>query len=337
MKRLSTLHVKKNLVASPFGLLGTDENALTFALGYTFQQCPALLQWFLRQIEIPGVNLSSLQNARINLQRRRSGDPDSGITDIEIHLSGKFHVIIEAKVGLAVPTIAQCSKYLSRFHDTNEPVKRLVTLVESPDDSFVAKYRQESLELSKCLKCLNWSSLFTECIRLTMSKTLDPEAKAWVRSFYRFLDKEYKMKAFTTEVWILAINTDPLWPNGMSYWDIHQKFKVWWDYKEHAVRPLYIAFRVEGVVDSIWRVSRIEHGIPIVDVIPQMTAIKENWPNTPCTIWYLESPVKLPRPISTGGGMYNRRVRCDLDLLLSCESVLEIEKAMKKRRDQGGQ
>jgi hypothetical protein len=30
--------------------------------------------------------------------------------------------------------------------------------------------------------------------------------------------------------------------------------------------------------------------------------------------------------------MYNRRVRCDLDLLLSCDTVQEIEPAMSKRR-----
>jgi hypothetical protein len=30
--------------------------------------------------------------------------------------------------------------------------------------------------------------------------------------------------------------------------------------------------------------------------------------------------------------MYNRRVRCDLDLLLSCSTVQEIEEAMRERR-----
>jgi hypothetical protein len=142
------------------------------------------------------------------------------------------------------------------------------------------------------------------------------------------------MNAFTTEVWILAISTEPLWRNGMSHWDIHQKHRVWWDYKEHAVRPLYRAFRVEGNLDPIWRVSRIEHGVPIISVVPEMKQIKKEWPKEFCTIWHLEPPVTLPHPIRTGGEMYNRRVRCDLDMLLSFETVLEIEQAMKKRRDQ---
>ena len=132
----------------------------------------------------------------------------------------------------------------------------------------------------------------------------------------------------------MAISQEPLWPNGMSHWDIHQQYRVWWDYKEHSVRPLYLAFRVDGNLDAIWRVTRIEHGVPIADVVPEMKRIKQDWPKAPCTIWHFDPPVKLPKPIRTGGGMYNRRVRCDLDVLLTCNTVQEIEQAMKKRRDE---
>lgn len=77
-------------ITSPFGLIGTDENALTYALAYTFQQCPQLLQWFLKQIDIPGIKCSQLRKARIDLQRHSSQGPQAGITDIEIHLPGNF-------------------------------------------------------------------------------------------------------------------------------------------------------------------------------------------------------------------------------------------------------
>ncbi len=149
-----------------------------------------------------------------------------------------------------------------------------------------------------------------------------------------FSGPEYTMKAFTTEVWILAISTEPLWRDGMSHWDIHQKHGVWWDYKEHTVRPLYLAFRVGGKLDSICRVTRIEHDLSIIDVIPEMKNVKQKWPKRPCTVWHFDDLVKLPTPIRTGGGMYNRRVRCDFDLLLTCDTVQEIEQAMKVRREQ---
>jgi hypothetical protein len=42
--------------------------------------------------------------------------------------------------------------------------------------------------------------------------------------------------------------------------------------------------------------------------------------------------VKITRPLITGRGMYNRRVLCDIDLLLCCNSVKEIEEVMRNRR-----
>ena len=167
-----------------------------------------------------------------------------------------------------------------------------------------------------------------------LGNSVGPESKEWVRSFYTFLDQEYRMKAFTMEVWILSISTKPLWPNGMSHWDLHQKHMIYWDRTHTTVRPLYLAFRVNGKVDGIYRVSRIEHGVPIIDLMPELKNTKSERPKLPFTVWHFEPKVSLPNPIPTGPGMYNRRVRCDLDLLLSCKSVQEIEHAMGKRRHQ---
>ena len=219
-----SLHINKRAVTTPFGLLGTDENALTFALGFTFQQCPSLLQWFLRQVGVSGVQIKSLRSARIDLQRHRSGKVGEGITDVEIHLPGQFHVIIEAKVGLGIPSVKQCCKYLPRLKKTNEPVQKLVALTQSPDESFGEGYAENVQALSGRFVVFNWLKLIPECIRLMMGETLEAHPRAWVRSFYRFLDEEYRMKAFTTEVWILAISTKPLWKNGKSHWDLHQEY-----------------------------------------------------------------------------------------------------------------
>ena len=71
---LATLHVGDRRISTPFGLVGNDENALTFALGFTFQQCPSLLQKFLREIGINGVRRGSLRDVQIILQRRSRGD-----------------------------------------------------------------------------------------------------------------------------------------------------------------------------------------------------------------------------------------------------------------------
>jgi hypothetical protein len=329
MSRHPSLVAYGREVESPYGLLGVGENALTFALGFTFKQCPQLLRWFLREIGLPPIHRSLLSGTLISLQRKSA---DTGITDIEIHLPGHFHVIIEAKVGSSIPTKQQCQKYLSRLRDSDEPIQKLVAIVESPDRNFIKQYGKQDTKLAETLVCFPWPNLIPECSRLMSNSSVPEQAKVWVRNFHVFLEKEFAMKAFTTEVWILAINTKKLWKNGMSHWEIHQKHRVWWDYKEPSVRPLYLAFRVDGVVDGIYRVSRIEHGTPICDLVPEMKAIRRPWVTKPATIWHFGPRVPLERPLTTGGGMFNRRVRCDLDLLLTCDTVLEIESKMSKRR-----
>lgn len=292
------------------------------------------MQWFLKQIDIPGIHRSQLRKVRIDLQRHSSQGPQSGITDIEIHLPGHFHVIVEAKVGLSVPTSQQCTKYLPRLEKTGEPNRRIVALVQSPDEHFLATHSQKHPTLAGILTCFNWSRLIPIRIRMMLSQKLDETAKTWVQVFYRFLDEEYAMKAFTTEVWILAINTKPLWKGGKSHWDIHEEYRVWWDYKEPSVRPLYLAFRFDGKLEYVARVNRIEHGRPITDVAPEMKLTKAPIHKAPATIWHFDAPIKLPKPLTTGPGMYNRRTRCDFDLLLTCSTVQEIEATMSERRNQ---
>src|SRR5262245_48783588 len=111
---------------------------------------------------------SASQRATIDLQQHRSGEPGQGITDIEIRLSDHFHVIIEAKVEMAVPTIEQCRKYLPRFH--GEPSQKLVTLIQSPDRVLLNGYAKQDRALSKLLVGFHWAdwlcTFFAACINM---------------------------------------------------------------------------------------------------------------------------------------------------------------------------
>ena len=320
-----TLHHRS--INSPFGLIGTNENALTFALGYTFQQCVPLLQWFLKKLDIHGVRTSSLKKATIDLQRRR-GDSDKGVTDIEIRLAGQFHVIVEAKVGLGLPTISQCQPYVERLLSADEPVQKLVALLPGDAGEYLLRELACESALFSRLVTLSWPQFIPPCIQLIGDASVSQPSQDWLRAFHSFLDEEYRMKAFTTEVWILAANTKEIGRSGVSHWDIHQQYRVWWDYREHTVRPLYMAFRADGVVDSVWKVNKIEYGMPISELVPELRGYQDH----PATIWHFDTPVPLPKPLRTGAGMYNRRVRCDFDLLLTCSTVNEIAFEMAQRR-----
>ena len=69
-------------VDTPFGLLGNDENALSFALGYTFHECPFFLHQFLSEIGVGGIRKKALADVRIDLQKHGGNLGDKGITDI---------------------------------------------------------------------------------------------------------------------------------------------------------------------------------------------------------------------------------------------------------------
>ncbi|MFN9717119.1 MAG: hypothetical protein ACK58L_00395, partial [Planctomycetota bacterium] len=224
----------------------------------------------------------------------------------------------------------QCEKYLHRLQ--SEPIQRLVAIVETPFAAFVEAYAVQNSGLADVLMAFRWMDVIPSCIRLLYSDRIPASEKYWLRAFHRFLDEEYKMRAFSTEVWILSISTSPLWKGGSSHWDLHQEHQVWWDFRDHTVRPLYLAFRVDGCVDSIYRVTHIAHHVPMIQVAPELANVRATWPRMPATVWHFGRATPLPNPLRTGPGMYNRRVRCDLDLLLSCSTVQEVEQKMAERR-----
>lgn len=327
------LAISGRKVSSPFGLMGKDENALSFALGYTFQQCPELLWRFLREIGVSGVRRSSLDSVEIDLQRHSSDGKEGGITDIEIRLPGAFHVIIEAKIRFAVPALAQCQKYLRRLDAEKEPQQKLVAMVQSPNDSFAAEYAATDPKLGDRLRSFHWAQFLGLCVRLLGSDAVSDPSKDWLHRFLAFLNQEYPMRAFSDEVMILPISTGIEWEGGMSFWEIHQKYQVYFRGIYSLDWPLYLAFRVNGTVDAIYRVTQVEHSASITERVPELLESGLDWIDRPHTIWTFGEETKLPRPLTTGKGMYQRTVKSDLDLLLTCATVAEIEKAMKERRE----
>lgn len=323
-----TILSHKRAVMTPFGLLGNDENALSFALGYTFAKCLPLLQHFLRRIGIGGLRRDSLSKVEISLQRHEHG----GITDIEISLPGKLFVVVEAKIGLSIPTLDQCLKYVPRFKHQKAAKRRLVALVASPATSFIESYRSQCSELKPLLTAFHWMDLIPDCAQLVAKHRPTTEAGQWVRAFHRFLEQEYTMRSFTDEVWIVSANTQPLWDKGMSFYDTHTKGRIYYCKGVHAKRPLYIAFRVHGHVSAIQRVLRVEHEARPIDFIPELKDVSNEWPKESHTIWVLDEPTPLPKPIPSGDAtMRARRCGCDLDVLLSSPTIRLAEERMKKR------
>lgn len=323
-------------VTTPFGLLGRDENALTFALGYTMQQCPRLLQKFLAAVGLKRLRLASLANAEIRLQSRH----DTGITDIEVKLQHKLHFIIEAKVGLNLPTLGQCKKYTKQLKSSTAPERRLVVLVDREASRTLERYRERDKDCSQFLIWLYWAELREIVSNLAKEYAPDSNEGRWARAFFDFVEREFHMRTYTDEVWIVPAQTKPLWTGGWSFYDTHVKGKIYYRTKKDRYtnrKPLYIALRAEGKVEFIQRVLTVEDEIKPVDRLPQLKKVKGSWPSESHTIWYLSEPVALPRAIPTGDPtMRARHVWCDIDILLSSSTIKEAAERMKERYTSSG-
>ncbi len=332
---MNTLTAYDRKIKTPFGLLGTNENALTFSLGYLYSLCPEFLRKTLYRLDIKNLHYTRFADIEISLQRNRAEDKH-GITDIEIRLPGMFHIIIEGKIGFVVPSLEQCERYLSEL---DEPVKRLVILQNAEHSHWVERYKKSNSAFKGKLSGLYWAELLEDAVSLFKAYPENSIEGYWLRNFIKFTKEEYYMGSYTHEVWIVSTNGKELWPGGPSFRDIHTSGKkiYFWTGTRYANRkPLYIAIRCNGF-DCIQKVIRIEHDVTPVSLVPELKKVKskDDWPNQSATIWYLSDPIPLGRKIKTGAGMYNAHVTCDFDLLLTCDSVVEIREKMKERKERG--
>ncbi|CPZ07302.1 hypothetical protein [Mycobacteroides abscessus] len=89
-------------VASVFDLLGTDENDLTSALGFTMARCPQLCEAIAARIGVGG------GDAVIAMEVRHA----EGRTDLELRV-GQDLFVFEAKAGWLLPGVEQLARYTS--------------------------------------------------------------------------------------------------------------------------------------------------------------------------------------------------------------------------------
>ena len=115
---------------SQLDLLGSNEVALTRAFAWLLGKERSVLHEFLRAIGIKRLRNTAENYAQveINTEHHRK----QGRTDIEVKQAGKFHVIIEAKLG-DNRVGEQKERYLDIFSpDENNAVLCLLTAVEQP-------------------------------------------------------------------------------------------------------------------------------------------------------------------------------------------------------------
>lgn len=119
----------KGTTRNLFDLLGKDETGLSKAFAYLLAAEPSILYRFLRNIGIKANNIeSNFIETSIEVERVRN----EGRTDIEIHQLGKFHVIVECKVGKN-RIKDQRTQYLTCFEKDIQTQKALCFITQERD------------------------------------------------------------------------------------------------------------------------------------------------------------------------------------------------------------
>lgn len=205
------LHIGKNHqgqgspVESVFRLAGDDEDALTFALGYLMAHDSAYCTRVLRAC---GIALPRSFGHDYSVHLQEVTDRSFGRRDVVVE-GGKTRVVLEAKVGGAVPTAEQLVKYsLESDLWGNYTNRAIVALTQVPlPDSVKARVTKETEKSSISLFGVQWHEIIDVTLRHRPS--MDTEvSRHFFREFGRFVRRDYRMGYHDAEVLIQDVNRE---------------------------------------------------------------------------------------------------------------------------------
>lgn len=199
------LQIHREEASSLFRLIGKNENALTYALGYSFCHNPDFLIRFLKGVgvfeKVKGKRyVKDVCNGSVALQHFNSDK--SGIKDILIEV-GEYRIVIEAKTDNSYPTNRQILKYVDQElnRDWQSYSKRFVLILTRRQVNQVAYTRiAEKLTTNNIeLVFATWANVFQIIRPLIFSEPTDI-AGFVLRELAKFIQKDYEVKIIEKEV-----------------------------------------------------------------------------------------------------------------------------------------
>ena len=302
-------------VQNVFALAGDNENSATAAVGWVLSQSPKFLANLLKEL-LPGASQASL---RIDMQRRAG---DAGFTDIEIH-GPNLHVIIEAKVGLAVPSEAQLRRYVNRLG--NGP-NRLLLSVSDASKAYATRMLPTEVDGIHVVH-LRWSEI-QAMSRAVVSTVRSPIEKLWLRQLQEHLEVYMTSRQITDNtVLVVALSKERIHPSGYTWIHVVNEGRYFHSVKNWPIPPNYLGFRYDGKLQSVHHVERWK-------IVDSLQIENGKWPSIsePCVVYCL-GPAIVPAFKVQSGKIWNRRANVAIDLLLSgqCSTVKDAEDETNRR------
>lgn len=262
-------------VSSVFTLLGTLENDLTAALGYTFARSPALRAAILQRVW-PTTTPPSTEGASLALEV----SDDDGRTDLEMRLPGAL-VIFEAKRGWMVPTQAQLARYAGRIAEHPDGGV-LVTLSQASHDLAMA-YGLPRQIAGVPLVHLPWAEVVDDIT--VVRRACRGTERVWLDELHAYLKEVIQMRSpEDCKTYCVVLNNAKPGDGGAltflqyvtaahCYFHPYGAGNSW-----PSEPPNFLAFRWDGAVQRIHRVTHAEvipsllHRFPDVPANPITTS-----------------------------------------------------------------
>lgn len=324
---MTQLIVRGQKVETVFELLGNNENAMTYSLGWALSKCNIFSQ---RLAVMLGLSEGFSDAMHIRLQEYAS---KKGFTDIEIIDPGIVHIVIEAKRGFNTPSPDQLEKYADRLlasADTKAK-KMLLVLAESDrEEQWLTRHVPDYVKQVE-VQAISWKrfqKMASDCV----AKATVHSEKRLLSQLIGYLKKVTTMQNQTSNrVYVVAINDKVFFKDaGISFVNViekHQKYFHPVGNKWPIEPPNYIAFRYHGKLQSI-------HHIKSYTVIEDYQKAFDLPDPYPCGrkhyLYELGTAIRPPKEIRTIDKVKkytqiqrSNRCWCFIDLLLTCDSVSE--------------
>lgn len=329
---MAELRLHGRPVPTVFDLVGDKEDDITYSLGWGLAQSDALAYALLD--EVFDGELGPL--TAVLLQQTETG---TGRTDVEVQ-TRDAHLIVEAKRGWNLPTRDQLDQYARRLAAGDER-RRAIAVVGEAANHYppVGQLPRELRGVP--IHYVPWSRV-AHLVATVGGESTNHAEKRLLAELHRYLRRLMTSQDVTSNlVYVVSLNHDDLSWSDITFVQTVMEHDRYYHpvggpgIKWPRLPANYLGFRFDGRVQ---RISFVEHYEVITrphNHIPDIS-LDEDWSDEPHFLYHLGPPLPLPEhPVKTTG-MYNRRTRIALDLLLTCETLREAELKTKERLAQAG-
>jgi hypothetical protein len=322
-----TLHGRT--IPTVFNLLGSNENDLTFSLGWAIAQSDPLAVALLGNV-FPDVDVGTV--VAVRLQEFVGGEGATGYTDIEVE-SDRVAMVLEAKRGWNLPDHGQLAKYLSRLGQGG--VGRLLVVAEASPE--YAEPRLPPFVGDIPVVYRSWKQI-TQLVE-SCAPNVGFSQRRLLRELTTYLRGLMTMQNVTSNlVYVVPLRKKIApWSHPYTPVEIVTDLNIYCHPvgNRYPKEPQnYVGFRWDGRLQMVRHVESYTVGNDPHEVIPSMYS--REWPERHF-FYYLGPPIVPPHEIRLGNGVYpSGSTHACLDLLLTCDTLTEARLKTKERLEAAG-